>query len=154
MGRITSQYHIYPLDTNYFVGTLLEGLMTFTLCTYVSCLCDSEFPQYQVAEAGMAIASFVIMQGFVIGQYTGGLINPSIGIGLSIGNAFLHGPQHLLNIPMYTIGPMLAGYLAHVSYPAFFKTILSAKNQSNSISLKIHRVLNGKPLKAAAFMSP
>jgi glycerol uptake facilitator-like aquaporin len=132
------------MDTSYLVGTILEGFMTFTLCTYVSCLSDPEFYQYQVKEAAMAVASFVILQGFLIGQYTGGLINPSIGIGLSVGNAWLHGAHQLLNIPMYTLGPFIGSFLAYISYKGFFKTILSAKNQINTHPLKLHRILNGK----------
>lgn len=79
-------------------------------------------------------SSIITMQAISIGGFTGGVINPSIGISVALVNSFFDGIHHIATVWIYIVGPFGGAYLANLCYDGYLHNILApAKEEQKSI---------------------
>eukprot|EP01017_Pseudomicrothorax_dubius_P045864 TRINITY_DN79_c0_g2_i1.p1 TRINITY_DN79_c0_g2~~TRINITY_DN79_c0_g2_i1.p1 ORF type:complete len:248 (+),score=45.76 TRINITY_DN79_c0_g2_i1:140-883(+) len=97
---------------------VFEGLFTALLCLVVHTACDANLSQVESHHAGILVGTTIFVTGACIGKISGGVVNPSIAIGLIASRAlFVEGNF----IPftycwLYIIAPLIGATVAHLIY--------------------------------------
>jgi len=119
------------ITTSNATGFLLEAIFAMLLC-----LCVRTIVEFHVSDpsiAGMIVASVIFTQAIAIGPFTGGVINPSIGISLIGARAFAFGSSELANIWIYILAPCAGAYAAHAifdKYVEYYRQLEAEKKKS------------------------
>jgi len=112
-----------------------EMLYTGLLCFVVSIICDDNYsPKPEPAIIGLIVAGVIFIQGNGIGSWTGGVINPSIGVSLLLGKALASGSFASFNkITLYVVAPCVGAFGAHVMYDKYVKPYFAPKESTKDL---------------------
>lgn len=91
------------------IGFLLEASFTCILCLTAA---NIGLSGTNPAESGIAVMAVIFIGSVAIGPYTGGVVNPSIGISLMVGK-FLFGAGTLHQLWIYILAPLAGSYFAY-----------------------------------------
>jgi len=116
---------------------VLEMLYSGLLCFMVSIICDEHYsPKPEAALVGLLVTGVIFVQANAIGAWTGGVINPSIGVSLILARCLAVGNFTNFNrVVLYIIAPCVGAFGAHVFYDKYVKPFfapLKASNINNS----------------------
>ena len=90
---------------------ILEALFCMLLCLCVKTMI--EFRLSDPAITGLIIFGVIMVNLICIGAFTGGVINPSIGLSLITVNTLINGFSNLGLIWLYIPAPLIGAFIAH-----------------------------------------
>jgi len=109
-----------------------EMLYTGLLCFMVSIICDEHYnPKPEPALIGLLVAGIIFVEANAIGGWTGGVVNPSIGVSLILARCLAVGNFANFNrVVLYIVAPCVGAFGAHVLYEKFVKPFFAPLKES------------------------
>ena len=120
------------ITTTTGVGFILEAIFCMLLC-----LCVKTMIEFNVSDpvmAGLIVAGVIFVESVAIGSFTGGVINPSIGISLLTARFLAYGGDELNNLWIYILAPLAGAYIAHIIFENYKQAEIEKRKSLNQIS--------------------
>ena len=140
VSALTGEQSLVDLQVQGVTGSaafIYEMLYTGLLCFVVSILCDDHYPnKTEPALIGLLVAGVIYVQASAIGTWTGGVVNPSIGISLLLAKSLNSsvGFIHFNRVALYIIAPCVGAFGAHILYDKYVKPFFSPSGRNGSSS--------------------
>lgn len=108
---------VHPAISDVSLGGafISEGFFTFFLCLGVSVIADPNSGM-DPAMCGLVVCSIIYITATSIGPFTSGVVNPAIGIALTLSSWVIKGVNDSRLLPLYIIAPLFGAYAAHFVY--------------------------------------
>mmetsp|Transcript_479 Transcript_479/g.446 ORF Transcript_479/g.446 Transcript_479/m.446 type:complete len:273 (+) Transcript_479:71-889(+) len=121
--------------TSVFFALFLETTFTMLICFSVCLVISGKIKPPLQTKAAVIIGGTVGVSILLIGDKTGGCVNPSIAMALIIDELIFKGTMDAVNIVVYVIGPLLSAYLAVQLFKKYAKWSEEAWGVNNTTPL-------------------